>query len=204
MIFLQILGFLKFQFYDSLFDNDFISSGENPLTNLFSMAHAIYMIFQLNLLFVFLYCSTTAITSRGGFTEAIFYCFTVWSLCSVLIASYIFQTYASGCHEKVVQVVKIPGHMVPLFTIHYNGVSWHSEMGDQTSNKERLLPWDPVSHVGILSVVFFSTSFIHRETHFRQVFTTAWHHGTKGFMTFIAIQKKVERTKLFFDFCTSL
>ena len=25
--------------------------------------------------------------------------------------------------EKVVQVVKIPGHMVPLFTIHYNGVS---------------------------------------------------------------------------------
>lgn len=48
-------------------------------------------------------------------------------------------------HEKVVQVVKIPGHMVPLFTIHYNSairVSWHSEMGDQTSNKERLVPWE--------------------------------------------------------------
>ena len=39
------------------------------------------MIFQLNLLFVFLYCYTTAITWReGGLTEAIFYCFTVWSL----------------------------------------------------------------------------------------------------------------------------
>ena len=47
------------------------------------------MIFQLNLLFVFLYCYTTAITWRGGLTEAIFYCFTVWSLCSVLIASYV-------------------------------------------------------------------------------------------------------------------
>ena len=30
------------------------------------MAHAIYMIFQLNLLFVFLYCYTTAITWREG------------------------------------------------------------------------------------------------------------------------------------------
>ena len=51
--------------------------------------HMLSIWFQLNLLFVFLYCYTTAITSRGGFTEAIFYCFTVWSLCSVLIASYI-------------------------------------------------------------------------------------------------------------------
>ena len=51
--------------------------------------HMLSLWFQLNLLFVFLYCYTTAITSRGGFTEAIFYCFTVWSLCSVLIASYI-------------------------------------------------------------------------------------------------------------------
>jgi hypothetical protein len=39
----------------------------------------------------------------------------------------------------------------------------------------------PVSHVGILSAGFF-TSFIHRETHFRQVFTTAWHNGTNAFM----------------------
>ena len=53
---------------------------------------------------------------------------------------YIVVLYISGI--KVVQVVKIPGHMVPLFTIHYNGVSWHSEMGDQTSNKEGLFPRD--------------------------------------------------------------
>ena len=42
--------------------NYLISSGKNPFTNLFLMAHAMYMIFQLNLLFVFLYCYTTAIT----------------------------------------------------------------------------------------------------------------------------------------------
>ena len=62
---------------------------ERTHSQIFFWWHMLSIWFQLNLLFVFLYCSTTAITSRGGFTEAIFYCFTVWSLCSVLIASYI-------------------------------------------------------------------------------------------------------------------
>ena len=97
--------------------------------------------------------AVAADSGRGIF----FYCFTVWSLC------FCHNTYASGCYEKVVQVVKIPGHMVPLFTIHYNGVSWHSEMGDQTSNKEGLFPRDrpntefsllPLPHALLLLLLF--------------------------------------------------
>ena len=64
--------------------------------------------------------------------------------------------------KKVVQVVKIPGHMVPLFTIHYNRVSWHSEMGDQTSNKEWLLSGEFYSYSYIL------VRFLLTEWHFWQ------------------------------------
>ena len=82
---------------------------------------------------------------------------------SVLIVIAFGVTYASllwmsgsaaAERKKVVQVVKIPGHMVPLFTIHYNRVSWHSEMGDQTSNKERLVLWEFYKHTYKVSQVW--------------------------------------------------
>ena len=190
MIFLQNTGLWKVQFQDPLFDNDFISSGKNPLTNLFLMAHAIYMIFQLNLLFVFLYCYTTAITSRGGFTEAIFYCFTVWSLCSVLIASYISTKHMHL--DAMKKWYKLSKSLAIWFPCLQSIIM--ESLDIQKWEIKRLIKKDfshgTLSHMSeFFPSFFFSTSFIHRETHFRQVFTTAWHHGTKGFMTFIAIQK---------------
>ena len=94
MNFLQNTGLWKLQFQDPLFDNDFISSGDNPLTNLFLMAHAIYMIFfnWTCCLFSFIAILLLLLEERG-ITEAIFYCFTVWSLCSVLIASSTFPKH---------------------------------------------------------------------------------------------------------------
>ena len=56
----------------------------------------------------------------------------------------------------------------------------------QKWESERLIKKDfsrgTLSHMSGFFPSFFSTSFIRRETHFRQVFTTAWHHGTIGFM----------------------
>ena len=77
--------------------------------------------------------------------------FRSWSVLIVIAfgvtyASLLWMSGSSRKKKKVVQVVKIPGHMVPLFTIHYNRVSWHSEMGDQTSNKERLVLWEFYKH----------------------------------------------------------
>ena len=144
------------------------------------MAHAIYMIFQLNLLFVFLYCYTTAITWReGGLLKRFFYCFMVWSLCSVLIASYISKHMHLDAMKKWYKLSKSLAIWFPCL----QSIIMES-LDIQKWEIKRLIKKDfsrgTLSHMSefFFPSFFFSTSFIHRETHFRQVFTTAC--GTMG------------------------
>ena len=171
------------------------------LTNLFSMAHAIYMIsiepvvcFSLLLYYCYYF-------KRGVYWSDFLLFYGLIPLFSTHRASYISTKHMHL--DAMKKWYKLSKSLAIWFPCLQSIIM--ESLDIQKWEIKRLIKKDfshgTLSHMSeFFPSFFFSTSFIHRETHFRQVFTTAWHHGTKGFMTFIAIQKKGRTNEIIFWF----